>query len=420
MKPHRTSRREGAVLILALSVLILLLLALAAVLSFSLSWRQRVHKELSRNFAEIEARSLLLSLKAELVSQIKGTGEFTMSRWTTGHSTTFLDDTQQNTSPFFERSVVFNGAALGSINSSPALFFRQPSNSSFLQNLRFSPVTDFSLTGRWEPKGPVSGHIRDKTPWEITFPVSVVQIPLSAFSFYSSALQTVTNDSHHSLGRIHTEGDLILSRPIDADAPISAAGSLLIGPLGALILHRSRELESRSFWGENASDSYGVQGHGWIFERDSNPVLLVRPVSTAELFSTIPLHSSAKESQRIKPRCDVRIIHTLDSAGSDVFIFEGIDLSAPKNDAAKILEHNGDAIEFDLSQWCLDGFWPTRIWIESTQPGITGLLLKNAQHLRGDLSLATRMHIHIRGSFNTEGVVKKASLLTMGRVVSFP
>jgi hypothetical protein len=413
-------RTEGAALILALSVLLLLLLLLSGVLSFALARRERIHKEFSRDLAEMEAHSLLLNLKAEMVTQIKRTGGFDMTAWKPGASGTFLSDANEGSSPFFERRIGWTGAPFGAVQ--PELIGNSTASSAtgVLQALVYRPVAGFSFVGLWEPQRPANGNIRAQTAWEVTIPISVAQVSLSAFTFYSAGIQTTVGSIQNSLGRLHSEGDLIVTTPLKAIAPVTAGGTLRARQGGVLLIQKGSPSETRAFSSSSTSEDYQAQGYGWIFERESNPVLMVRPLSTAELFSKTPLGPADKEKQRLKPRCDLRILHSLDFSGKDVFTLEGSGLIGAPNDASKALQRTGNALEFDFSNWLPVGLWPSKVWIETNQPQINAVLIINAQSLRGDLSLATDLDIQVSGSFNTDLPVKKASLMTMGRVVSLP
>ena len=420
MKNPPSRRNEGAALILSLSVLLLFLLSLSGVLSFALARRERIHKELSRDLAEMEARSLLLNLKAEMVSQIKTTGGFDMTVWNPGASGTFLSDANEGSSAFFERRIGWTGTPFGSVR--PELMDNSSASAatSVLQTIVYRPVASFSLVGLWEPQGPADANIRAQTAWEVSIPISVAQVPLSAFTFYSSALQTSVGNTQNSLGRIHSEGDLIVTTPINAIAPVTAGGTLCARRGGVLLLQKGTPSETRAFSSSSTPEDYQTQGHGWIFERDSNPILMVRPLTTAELFSKTPLGPADKENQRLKPRCDIRVLHSVDLSGKDVFTIDLGGAIGTSNDASKAFQCTGNALQLDLSKWLPEGLWPSKVWIETNQPEIKAVLIINAQSLRGDLSLATNLDIQLSGSFNTDLPVKKASLMTMGRVISLP
>ena len=246
------------------------------------------------------------------------------------------------------------------------------------------------------------------------------QVPLSAFTFYASAMQTVLGSAQNNAGRVHAEGDLLVAAPVDATAPVSASGALLTHPGGALVIQKGNPPETRAFGSSMTAGDYQAQGYGWIFERDSNPVFMVRPVTTAELFSRLPLSAPDKENQRLKPRCQLWILHGLDTDGNDLFTLAWSPGFPASNDPLIALQRTGDALELDFSKWPATGSWPSKIWMESDQPGITAVLVKNAQNLRGDLSLVTDLHLQVSGSFNTVPPVKKASLMTLGRVISVP
>jgi len=233
-------------------------------------------------------------------------------------------------------------------------------------------------------------------------------------------MQTVLGGAQNNLGRVHAEGDLVVAAPVDAVAPLSASGALLTHPGGALVLQKGNLPETRAFGSSMTAADYQSQGYGWVFERASHPVLLVRPVTTAELFCKSPLAAPNKESQRLKPRCDVRILHGLDASGKDVFTLDWSAGFTPSNDFLKALQRTGTALELDISKLPATGSWPSKIWLETNHPEISVVLVKNAQSLRGDLSLATGLLLQVSGSFNTVPPVKKASLMTLGRVISVP
>jgi hypothetical protein len=420
MKRQPALRVDGAALILAISVLLLLTFSLAGLLSVALGRREHIQKELSRDFAEMEARALLVNLKPAVAMQITQTGGFDLSRWNPGISETALLSPDEASSAMFQRRIRWAGTTSGSAHPELRANVTSSSTTSLLQGLSYRPVATFTLTGRWEPGASSNGNLRAQTPWEIATSISVSQVPLSAFTFYASAMQTVLGSAQNNLGRVHAEGDLIVAAPVDAIAPLSASGALLTSPGGALVLQKGTPPETRAFGSSMTAADYQSQGYGWVFERDSHPVLLVRPVTTAELFSKSPLAAPNKESQRLKPRCDVRVLHGLDASGKDVFTLDWSAGFTPTNDFSKALQRFGDALELDFSKLPGTGSWPSKIWLETNHPEISVVLVKNAQGLRGDLSLATGLHLQVSGSFNTVPPVKKASLMTLGRVISVP
>ncbi len=398
----------------------LLLLSLGGILSLSIARRERIQKELSRDLAELEARSLLLSLKAEVLTQVRTTGGFSLTAWTPDQPETLLRDDNSSPVVFFRRSISWSGTPFGSVHPEMTANALPFVDSSFLQNLAYRTVATCSLEGLWVPRETGSGHVRAQTPWAISIPISVAQVPLSAFTFYSSALQSVVNSTQSHLGRVYTQGDLIVAAPVDVTAPVSTAGTVYPTSTGVLLIQKGDSSETRVYGGTRAAESFHTQGYGWAFTRDSNPPMLARPVTTAELFARDPLASPPKENQRLKPRCDLQIQHNVDSTGLDIFVLTGSSVFVDAADPLKALNRTGETLEIDFATWFPDGVWPTKVWIETTQPDITFVRIKNAQRLRGDVSLATRLHIQVAGSFNMELPVRKASLMTFGRVTSVP
>lgn len=145
---------------------------------------------------------------------------------------------------------------------------------------------------------------------------------------------------------------------------------------------------------------------------------MVRPASTDELFSQTPLATPDKENQRLKPRCDLRIFHSLDPSGKDLSTLDGNPIFTGATAPLKVLQRIGGKLELELAPWFSQDAWPSRVWIETNQTNISFVLMKNAEVLRGDLSLATRLNIEVAGVFTTKVPLKKASLMSLGRVVS--
>lgn len=417
MKYRDELKGNGGALILAISVLLLLLLSLSGVLSVSLAQRETTQKLLYREFVEMEARSLLLDLKASVVFQIKKTGGFNLTQWAPPQSETALSNVDGVASSVFHRSLSYEGAISGSVNPELIPNSTSASTTGVLQGLRFRPVADFRLVGTWEPLGINAGNNRAQTTWEVSTKVSVVQVPFSSFTFYASGLHTVLGDSQSDLGRVYAEGDLIVTHPVEAIAPMVAAGSLEAIQGGVMIVNKASPSETRAFESSMKIEDFQAQADGWIFQRDSHPALIVRPVTTAELFSRDPLPYSNKENQRLKPRCDLRILHGIDQAGADIFTLDWSPGVTPSVQVLRALQRKGDALELDFSLWP-EEIWLSKVWAETSQPDISVFTVKNARSLKGDFSLATRLNIRVLGSFNVEPPVKKASLMTLGRVIS--
>lgn len=419
MKPKCPELTDGAALILAISVLALLVLALGSILSVSLSRRQRIQKELSRDLADIHTRSVLLNLKPAMVEQIKQTGAFEIAHWKPIAGKTLLSTSGQASGTSYDYNVQATGTALVAAN--PSLQATTQSNGyGFLEGLACGTVGRLAVSCRWEPGNQGNNNRHPSSTLQISTSVTVTQVPLSAFTFYSSSLRTVAGGSHRNLGRAYSEGDLAVTSFVDASAAVGVAGALRVNPQGGIIIRKSATMESRAFGSSTTPEDLQAQGNGWIFERDSNPVVMVRPVTTAELFSKTPIAYACKEKQRLKPLCDLCIRHGSDNSGSDVFTFTG---SSGANDPARIgdmVRREGSTLELDFSKLNNWTIWPSKIWIETDRPEITAVLVKNAERLKGDLSLATDLHIQVSGSFNTELPVRKASLLTKGRVTCVP
>ena len=74
----QTSLSEEGRSVDSVCVLFLLLLSLAGIFSVSIARREWTRKKLYRDFAELDARTLLLDLKLALVSQITQKGGFNL------------------------------------------------------------------------------------------------------------------------------------------------------------------------------------------------------------------------------------------------------------------------------------------------------------------------------------------------------
>ncbi len=417
LRTRSTATIRGSALLLPASMLALVTVLLGALLSVLVARRASARKVLLRDLVEIDALSALSSLRSDLKVQLQTTGEMVFTRWIPDPLGISFTTVPLPSQPVFERDLSVSGSTGTSPSPRLGIPLGSATQTGPFAALNRRVLATPTIRGLWRPLPSQLPQPDSDFLWEFSTDLKISQVPLSAFTIYSSCPQFVLGEPEGALGRFFSEGDVQVDAFQSAARPFACAGELRFGAAGALVLAPPSRGEFRAFSQNTDSQDARAQADGWIFNRDGVPVWFVRPATTGELFSRIPLPLPGKEAQRLKPQCLIQIQHALGAFGEAVCLIEGALSPGGNVDLGEFVSASGDTLELDLSKWPASLPRASAVWLESTVPEVRSLTLRGAESLGGDLSIATDMDIHLIGSFNTTPPVRRASLLTKGRVL---
>ena len=118
-------------------------------------------------------------------------------------------------------------------------------------------VNTFTVTAKAQSTLPSEAESRFDLP-SMTFnpQMAVRQIPLSEFTFFSSASLQMAAPATPVVGRIHTEGDLVISGgTLDSLYPVTAGGNITLGANGSLFAQSAPHEAAFAFPVASTSDN---------------------------------------------------------------------------------------------------------------------------------------------------------------------
>ncbi|MEY2598171.1 MAG: hypothetical protein RLZZ142_430 [Verrucomicrobiota bacterium] len=415
-------RSRGIALIEAAAFLFIALVLLGAALALTQSRRTRTRKTLYRTFAETEHRALELHLAQSLASNLRNSNAFPLSSWDPSAAVPPLTwdlPSAGTLSAWAPRTTTLSSTpSLARISATP----RTSSIFGFTPTLDSKSCLDaywnrisLRLESEWNLPQPVSGG----SQWHCATPITLDEIPLSLFTFYSQSSTILFPPQGVQLGRARFEKATTLNAYLESDYPVTSGETLTIGPLGALAVRRQPTAAHPWFcFGPQSSPfHFSTQGTGGlVVDRDSGGFALVRPIPTPWLFATSDAPSPDMRPHQLRNQVDAAgtILHEPLAPPATGGTFSGSPLVR-----AALSENPPNEIQLDLSSH--SAAWPKQLWVVSNVPALVGgsLRIVHAGTLQTDLSIATNLDIVIVGPFNAGSLgipVKSASLLTPKRV----
>jgi hypothetical protein len=255
----------------------------------------------------------------------------------------------------------------------------------------------------------------------LTPQLSVRQIPASEFTLFSattSTLQMTPAAAMPIVGRIHAEGDLVISGgPLASIYPVTAGGNISLANNGSLFARSGPGEPASTFPVQSTTDNNWLAmarsvGHSTILSGRDLPMNTFEAAKvtqmTAAALNTAPTTPAAQ--QQLWRQCNRfvvekrgRITATTSSGGK----------CSPQEKRAfstYYSRHNpgGIVIVFDLSKEApVNG--RNSFYFASSEPNRV-VLLVNGSNLPGDLSIVTSLPLAIEGGLNILGTPKAVSI----------
>ena len=253
----------------------------------------------------------------------------------------------------------------------------------------------------------------------LTPEISVRQIPVSEFTLFSStASLQVEALVMPIVGRIHSEGDLVISGGAFISLyPVTAGGNISLANNGSLLAQSGPNQPQLSFPVQSTTDNNWLAMSRSIARSNilSGRDLPMTMVEAADINQMTAQDSSGSASspiaqQELWRQCS-RIVRE-NNGKISVSTVSGVAASSqerrafspyhsPSNRAATV-------IIFDVSK-VPPSAGRNSFYISSSNPNAI-VLLRNANNLPGDIAIVSPLAIAIEGGFNDQGVRKAASI----------
>ena len=253
---------------------------------------------------------------------------------------------------------------------------------------------------------------------ELTPQMSVRQIPVSQFTLFSSAQNLqVAAPAMPIVGRIHAEGDLIISGgPLASIYPVTAGGNISLAGNGSLFAQSGPNEPASTLSVQSTSDNRWLAlarsvDHSTILSGRDLPMNMLEAADVNQMTSpalNTPANTPVAQ-QELWRQC-TRLVSLQDGK---------ISVHTAGGGAVNPLEARaffpyesphfpgGTVIVFGLSK-APPEVGRNSFYITSAQPAM--VLLVNGSKLPGDLAIVSPLALAVEGGFNNQGGRKAASI----------
>jgi hypothetical protein len=278
-------------------------------------------------------------------------------------------------------------------------------------------VTTFTVTANARSAISSSTDSRFNLPaLQLTPQLSVRQIPVSELTLFSSATSFALSQSGDT-GRIHSEGDLIISGAVSSLYPVTASGNISLADQGSLVVQPADPgLAPLSFPVQSTTDDAWLAMarstyRSTILSGRDLPMSMVQAADISRLTGRTPGGATPITAQELWRQCSRVVLETngklalYNSAGAEV-----------SGQEAEGFSGSGSEIIFDLEK---EPPAPGRnsFYIASSNPNAV-VVLVNGSSLPGDLSVISPHAITVEGGFNSQG--RAVSLVSGASVTAIP
>ena len=260
----------------------------------------------------------------------------------------------------------------------------------------------------------------------LTPQISVRQIPVSEFTLFSSASFQVVSPFMPIVGRIHSEGDLIVwGGQYISIYPVTAAGNISLANNGSLFAQSGPNQPQATLPFQSTSNnewlamSRSVERSNIVSGRDL-PMTMVQAADITRMTAqdTLPANNPIAQ-QELWRQCS-RIV--LENNGKiTVRTASGSPASSEEKSAFQrfVSSTNPGApvIIFDVSKEPPSA-GRNSFYISSTNPDAV-VLVTNGANLPSDMAIVSPLAVAIAGGFNNQGTIRAASI-TAKRVSAVP
>jgi hypothetical protein len=278
-------------------------------------------------------------------------------------------------------------------------------------------VTTFTVTANARSAISSSTDSRFNLPaLQLTPQLSVRQIPVSEFTLFSSATSLALSQSGDT-GRLHSEGDLIISGAVSSLYPVTASGNISLADQGSLVVQPADPgLAPLSFPVQSTTDDAWLAMarstyRSTILSGRDLPMSMIQAAGISRLTGRTPGGATPITAQELWRQCS----RVLQETNGKLALYDpaGVEVTGQE---AEGFSGSGSQIIFDLEK---EPPAPGRnsFYIESTNPNAV-VVLVNGSSLPGDLSVISPHAITVEGGFNAQG--RAVSLISGASVTAIP
>ena len=254
----------------------------------------------------------------------------------------------------------------------------------------------------------------------LTPQLSVRQIPASEFTLFSATTSSLqmTPAAMPIVGRIHTEGDLVISGgPLASIYPVTAGGNISLVNNGSLFARSGPNEPASTFPVQSTTDNNWLAmsrsvGHSTILSGRDLPMNTFQAADVTQM-TTPALNTPATTSaaqQQLWRQCNRIVVENHGRITATTSL--GAECSPQEKRAFSVYysRHNpsGIVIVFDLSKEPPQN-GRNSFYFASSAPNRM-VLLVNGSNLPGDLAIVTPLPLAIEGGLNVLGTPKAVSI----------
>jgi hypothetical protein len=250
--------------------------------------------------------------------------------------------------------------------------------------------------------------------------LSVRQIPVSEFTLFSATTSSLqmTPAAMPVVGRIHTEGDLVISGgPLASIYPVTAGGNISVANNGSLFARSGPGETGSTFPVQSTSDNNWLAlsrsvGHSTILSGRDLPMNTFQATDVTQM-TTPALNTPATSptaQQQLWRQCNRIVVENHGRITATTSL--GAECSSQEKRAFSVYysRHHpgGIVIVFDLSKEPPQN-GRNSFYFASSAPNPM-VLLVNGNNLPGDLAIVTPLPLAIEGGLNALGTPKAVSI----------
>jgi hypothetical protein len=247
--------------------------------------------------------------------------------------------------------------------------------------------------------------------------ISIRQIPSSQFTLFSSSAGfQVEAPLMPTVGRIHSEGDLVISGGAFTSLyPVTAGGNITLANNGSLLAQSAPNQPQFTFPVQSTADNHWLAmsrsvARSTILSGRDLPMSTVEAADINQMVAPNGPASAPVAQQQLLRKCTRTILEN--EGNISVRTASGAAASSQETEAF-ISYHSpnypgGTIVLFDLSKAPPQN-GRNSFYICSSDPNAIVLLL-NASNLPGDITIVSPLAIAIEGGFNNQGTPKAASI----------
>ena len=257
--------------------------------------------------------------------------------------------------------------------------------------------------------------------------ISVRQIPVSELTFFSSATSFQVSQVG-TVGRIHSQGDLVISGgQLTSLYPVTAGSNVTLANNGSLLAQSGPDQPQLSFPVQSTADNNWLAmsrstSRSIVLSGRDLPMTMVEAAGINQL--TAPVSSGSATTATAQQELWRQCSRTVFESNGTISIRAASGATDNVQEKRAFYSHHspnhpaGPIITFDVSKAPPE---PGRnsFYISSSNPNAI-VLLTNASSLPADLAIVSPLLIAVEGGFNSQGVRRAASLISGNGVIAVP